>query len=52
MKLACCELKEELSQLQGDLKLALEEKNTTKAELEQERIASQEVMDGLRGDLK
>ena len=46
MELACRELKEELSRVQGDLKLALEEKNTDKSELEQERITPQEVMVG------
>ena len=39
MELTCRELTEELSRVQGDLKLVLEEKSGTKAELEQERIA-------------
>ena len=48
----CHELKEELSRVHKDLKLALEEKNMNKAEQEQERITSQEVMDELQHDLK
>ena len=44
----CHELKEE----KGDLKLALEEKNMSKAELEKERISSQEEMDELWSNLK
>jgi len=52
MEQACREVKEELSRVQGDLKLALKEKNTAKAQLERERIRSQEVMDWLRGGLE
>ena len=49
---ACPELKEELSQVQRNLKLPLKEKNVAKAELEQERITSPEGMDELQHDLE